>query len=75
MNRTAAIEPSVSLHCPDRWTPMRVVDDPSEDGLAVCIDRLGELRLIETERLGSVLPGETLLVHADVAIARVPNAA
>ena len=51
--------------CSDEGVEMRVLE-PGEDGLAVCEG--GE---VMTELVGPVEPGDVVLVHAGVAIARV----
>ena len=51
--------------CSDEGVPMRVLD-AGDDGLAVCDG--GE---VMTELVGPVAPGDTVLVHAGVAIARL----
>ena len=51
--------------CSDEGTPMVVVE-ARDDGLAVCDG--GE---VMTDLVGTVAPGDALLVHAGVAIARL----
>ena len=56
--------------CSDEGVPMRVVA-AAEDGLAPCIDGTGRSRTVETALVGAVTPGDELLVHAGVALARL----
>ena len=51
--------------CSDEGVPMRVLD-AGEDGVAVCDG--GEVMV---DLVGPVAPGDTVLVHAGVAIARL----
>jgi hydrogenase maturation factor len=53
---------------------MQVVGIES-DGLARCRDDDGTHADVMTDLVGAVSPGETLLVHAGVALARVEGAA
>jgi hydrogenase maturation factor len=53
------------ITCSDEGVPMRVLD-VRDDGLAVCDG--GE---VMTELVGPVRPGDELLVHAGVALARL----
>jgi hydrogenase maturation factor len=49
---------------------MRVVE-PRPDGLSLCMDSEGGRSEVMTELVGAVGPGDVLLVHAGVAIARL----
>ncbi len=57
--------------CSDEGVPMRVLG-AGTGMVASCIDDDGRWRLVCTDLVGDVRPGETLLVHADVALARLP---
>ncbi|MGI8413963.1 MAG: HypC/HybG/HupF family hydrogenase formation chaperone [Solirubrobacteraceae bacterium] len=50
---------------------MIVVRVDSERGLALCSGEDGERSTVETALVEPVAPGETLLVHAGTAIARL----
>ena len=56
--------------CADEGVPMRVLE-ASDDGLAVCMDGEGSRSTVMTDLVGSVAPGEGVLVHAGVALARL----
>ena len=53
------------ITCSDEGVPMRVLTI-EDDGLARCDG--GD---VMTELVGTVVPGDTLLVHAGVALARI----
>jgi hydrogenase maturation factor len=53
--------------CSDEGVPMRVIS-LTPDGTALCD---GEVEVM-TELVGDVEPGEELLVHAGVALVRLP---
>jgi hydrogenase maturation factor len=55
------------MTCSDEGTEMRVLD-PGENGVAVCDG--GE---VMTDLVGPVRAGDVVLVHAGVAIARLPR--
>jgi hydrogenase assembly chaperone HypC/HupF len=57
--------------CSDQATPMRVVDVNSERSLALGQDGEGERHTVDVMLVGDVETGDTLLVHAGVAIARL----
>jgi hydrogenase expression/formation protein HypC len=59
------------ITCGDVALPMRVIA-LSEDGLADCEDGEGRHSEVEVALLDDVKPGDELLVHACVAIQRVP---
>ena len=50
---------------------MRVAE-PARDGLALCADDAGRESEVEVSLLEGVVPGDLVLVHAGVAIARLP---
>lgn len=55
--------------CSDEGLLVRVAEVRGEDGIAVCEDGAE----VMTDLVGAVARGETLLVHAGVALARVPQ--
>ena len=55
--------------CADSAELMRVAR-PVPDGLAACTAADGEARLVDVALVEPVAPGDVLLVHAGVAIAR-----
>ncbi len=59
------------ITCSDAATPMRVVE-PGRAGLARCTDAEGRESEIEVALVDDVVRGDLLLVHAGVAIARLP---
>ncbi len=56
--------------CSDEGVPMRIVE-ASGDGLAVCIDGEGSQSTVMTDLVAPVAPGDGVLVHAGVALARI----
>jgi hydrogenase expression/formation protein HypC len=56
--------------CSDEGIPMRVVASGA-DGLALCADEDGDRREVLIDLVGEVDPGDGLLVHAGVALARL----
>jgi hydrogenase maturation factor len=58
------------ITCSDEGNEMRVVA-AGQDGLAMCVDAEGGQAEVMTELVGSVESGDTVLVHAGVAIARL----
>jgi hydrogenase maturation factor len=54
---------------------MTVVKVDAERGLALCAAQDGARSTVETALVEPVAPGETLLVHAGTAIARLDSAA
>jgi hydrogenase maturation factor len=58
----------VCITCGDVAVEMRVVR--VDDDLAVCEDADGDVRTVEVALLDAVEEGDTLLVHADVALVR-----
>ena len=57
------------ITCGDVGVEMRVVR--LDDDLAVCEDAAGEVRTVEVALVDAVSEGDTLLVHADVALVRL----
>jgi hypothetical protein len=58
------------ITCGDVGVEMRVLR--VDDDLAVCEDAEGDPRTVEVALLDAVAPGDVLLVHADVALVRLP---
>jgi hydrogenase maturation factor len=58
------------ITCSDEGVPMRVVA-AGGDGLALCADEGGGELDVMTDLVGAVTPGDDLLVHAGVALARL----
>jgi hydrogenase maturation factor len=56
--------------CADEAVPMRVLAPPV-DGLALCAGAEGAETEVMTDLVGAVAPGDDVLVHAGVALARV----
>jgi hydrogenase maturation factor len=61
----------VCLTCGDVAVEMVVEAAPDAGGLAMCASGEGERREVETALVGPVAPGDRVLVHADVALAKV----
>jgi hypothetical protein len=59
------------ITCGDVAVEMRVVSAGTADGLALCDDDSGARREIETALVGTLAPGDRVLVHADVALLRL----
>jgi hydrogenase assembly chaperone HypC/HupF len=60
--------------CADEGIPMRVVEVAGE-GLALCVAEGGDRAEVMTDLVLPVEPGDAVLVHAGVAIARLEEAA
>lgn len=58
------------LTCGDVGVEMRVLG--VEDDLALCETGGGEVRTVEIALVEPIDPGDRVLVHADVALARLP---
>ena len=58
------------ITCSDEGVAMRVVEDDA-DGLARCATEDGATSEVMTELVGIVAPGDSLLVHAGVALLRL----
>jgi hydrogenase maturation factor len=56
--------------CSDEGVPMRVLQT-GPDGLSVCADAEGSRTEVMTELVGAIDPGDEVLVHAGVALARL----
>ncbi|MGZ8665956.1 MAG: HypC/HybG/HupF family hydrogenase formation chaperone [Solirubrobacterales bacterium] len=59
------------ITCGDEASEMRILGVDSNRGLALCADRGGVRSTVETALVAPVSVGETLLVHAGTAIARL----
>lgn len=59
------------ITCGDDGTPMSIVAVDPERGLALCEDDEGARHTVETALVEPVAPGQSLLVHAGTAIARL----
>jgi hydrogenase maturation factor len=55
--------------CADEATPMRVLSLDGERGLALCEAPNGQHRSVEVALIEPPIEGDTVLVHAGVAIA------
>ncbi len=60
--------------CGDVAARMLVLAVDESEALAVCQDEEGRRLSVDTGVVGSVLPGDTLLVHAGAALIREPVA-
>jgi hydrogenase expression/formation protein HypC len=65
-----ACESDHCITCSDEGVPMRIVE-ASSDGLALCVDGDGSESTVMTDLVGFVGPGDSVLVHAGVALARL----
>jgi hydrogenase assembly chaperone HypC/HupF len=61
--------------CGDDGVPMRVVALDSGEQLATCVDEAGAHSSVAVELVPPVGPGDMVLVHAGVAIARLEEGA
>ncbi len=59
------------ITCGDVAIAMRITRVDEERGLALCKDDDGGSETVEIDLVAPVAPGETLLVHAGTAIARI----
>lgn len=58
------------ITCSDAATPMRV-SEVRAGGEATCIDESDASHMVITDLVAPVLPGDSVLVHAGVAIGRL----
>ena len=58
------------ITCSDEGVPMRVVE-PRDDGLARCASEDGTTSEVMTDLVGAVAAGDSVLVHAGVALLRL----
>jgi hydrogenase maturation factor len=63
------------LTCGDDGVAMRVLELDAAGGLALCSEEGGERRSVEVGLVEPVAPGDIVLVHADVALARLSEEA
>jgi hydrogenase maturation factor len=59
------------ITCGDDGTPMTIVAVDPDRGLALCEDADGFHHTVESALVAPVTPGQSLLVHAGTAIARL----
>jgi hydrogenase expression/formation protein HypC len=59
------------ITCGDDGIPMRVMRVDGARGLALCEDEAGARASVETALVEPVAPGDSLLVHAGTALARL----
>ncbi len=65
----------VCITCGDVAIPMRVISTGGEDGLADCVSEDGDGAAVDLSLLDGVGAGDTVLVHACVAIQRIEEPA
>ncbi len=58
----------VCITCGDVAIPMRVISTGGEDGLADCVTEEGETAAVDLSLVDGVSAGDSVLVHACVAI-------
>jgi hydrogenase maturation factor len=63
------------MTCGDDGVPMTVVRVDAERELALCAHDDGKHETVEVALVDPVVPGDTLLVHAGTALARLEPAA
>jgi hydrogenase maturation factor len=59
------------ITCADEAKPMRIVGIDTTHGLALCEDGDGSQRTVEIGLVEPVEAGDSVLVHADVALANL----
>jgi hydrogenase maturation factor len=60
------------ITCSDEGVAMRVIE-AAADGIALCAsEEGGDASEVMTDLVGSVAPGDAVLVHAGVALTRLP---
>jgi len=59
------------ITCADEGVPMQVSSLDATSGLAVCVDEAGRRTTVETGLVADVAAGDTVLVHAGVALVRL----
>ncbi len=73
---TVGRNPSPScITCGDVAIPMRVIRTGGEDGLADCVSEDGDTAAVDLGLLDDARPGDSVLVHACVAIQRLEERA
>ena len=70
----ACTDPGHCVTCADEGVEMRVAE-LAGDGLASCVDAAGARHEVMVDLVLPVAPGDGVLVHAGVAIARTAGAA
>jgi hydrogenase assembly chaperone HypC/HupF len=63
------------ITCADDGVPMRVTGMDAREDLAVCVDDAGAASSVAVDLVAPVAVGDSVLVHAGVAIARLDGAA
>jgi hydrogenase maturation factor len=63
------------ITCSDEGVPMRVLKLDTDRGLALCVDDDGDRSTVETGLIEPVAAGDSVLVHAGVALLRLEAAA
>ena len=64
----------VCITCGDIALEMRVLEAADEDGLAVCATETGETSSVDVSLVEDLTPGDSVLVHACVALRRLEAA-
>jgi hydrogenase maturation factor len=59
------------ITCGDTAIPLTVRQVDADRALALCVDEGGQSETVETELVGAVSPGDSLLVHAGTALQRL----
>ena len=62
------------ITCGDDGVPMRVLRIDAERGLALCVDDDGDKSTVEIALVDPVAPGDSVLVHAGVALVTLEQA-
>ena len=62
------------ITCGDDGVPMRVLRIDAERGLALCVDDDGQKSTVEIALVEPVAPGDSVLVHAGVALVTLEQA-
>jgi hydrogenase assembly chaperone HypC/HupF len=62
------------ITCGDDGVPMRVLRIDTERGLALCVDEDGDKSSVEIALVDPVAPGDSVLVHAGVALVTLEQA-
>jgi hydrogenase maturation factor len=72
---TAHCDSDHCITCSDEGVPMRVLKLDADRGLALCVDGDGDHSTVETGLIEPVAAGDSVLVHAGVALLRLEAAA
>jgi hydrogenase assembly chaperone HypC/HupF len=62
------------ITCGDDGVPMRVLRIDAERALALCVDDDGDKSTVEIALVDPVAPGDSVLVHAGVALVTLEQA-